>query len=207
MKVEIDIAADFLAGMIRNKCPNANRAENFRNYLVDLLTVHIEQHWFPGTPTRGSGYRCIRIHHSRMDPILLKAGQASGFNERIIQESLPKDLTLWIDPFNVSYRFGENGSVAVLYEIPNLNEDTHRIAAYNSTPKRSLSMKIKKPHSHRNNISDDSSSDDSGCISPMSISPSSPKLCRVNSCKDSLQESSFNMDRRNAFGMSTYVAS
>ncbi|PRD22020.1 UNVERIFIED_CONTAM: Btg2 [Trichonephila clavipes] len=206
MKLEIGIAADFVAGMIRNKCPNPNKAENFRNNLVDLLTGHIDQHWFPGTPTRGSAYRCIRIHHSRMDPILLKAGHACGFNERIIQESLPKDLTLWIDPCNVSYRFGENGSVAVLYETR--NEDAGRAAAYNnSTPKRSVSMKIRKIHSHRHHIPDDSSSDDSGCVSPMSISPSSPKLCRVNSCKDSLHNTAFNLDHHNGFGISTYVAS
>ncbi|GFS57661.1 protein BTG2 [Nephila pilipes] len=203
MKVEIGIASDFLTGMMRNKCPNPNKVEHFKNNLVNLLKDHFEQHWFPGSPTRGSAYRCIRIHHSRMDPLVLKAAHACGFNERIIQESLPKDLTLWIDPCNVSYRFGENGSVAVLYEIPNLNEDTYNGA---STPKRSMSMKIRKLQPLLNNVSDDSSSDDSGCISPMSMSPPSPKLCRVNSCKGSLQDASFNMDH-NGFGISTYVAS
>jgi len=29
---------------------------------------------------------------------------------------LPRDMVLWVDPFEVSYRIGDNGSVCVLFQ-------------------------------------------------------------------------------------------
>lgn len=51
-----------------------------------------------------------------MDPLIAKAGDVCGFNEEDLRKLLPNELTLWIDPQEVSYRIGENGSICVLYD-------------------------------------------------------------------------------------------
>ena len=33
-----------------------------------------------------------------------------------IHQTFPSELTMWIDPLEVSYRIGENGSICILYE-------------------------------------------------------------------------------------------
>lgn len=74
-----------------------------------------KHHWFPDRPCKGSGYRCIRINH-KMDPLVGQAGQRIGLTIQQLYMLLPSELTLWVDPFEVSYRIGEDGSICVLYE-------------------------------------------------------------------------------------------
>ncbi len=76
---------------------------------------HYQHHWFPQAPCRGSGYRCLRINH-KMDPLIGKAASAVGFTQEQLFSSLPVELTLWVDPYEVSYRIGEDGSTCVLYK-------------------------------------------------------------------------------------------
>lgn len=79
------------------------------------LSDHYKHHWFPEKPFKGSGYRCIRINH-KMDPIISKAATRIGLNLQQLYQLLPSELTLWVDPYEVSYRIGEDGSICVLYE-------------------------------------------------------------------------------------------
>jgi protein Tob/BTG len=51
-----------------------------------------------------------------MDPLVLRAGKQCGFTEADLLRVLPAELTLWVDPDEVAYRIGEEGSIAVLYE-------------------------------------------------------------------------------------------
>lgn len=88
-----------------------------------LPTEQYKHHWFPEQPCKGSGYRCIRINH-KMDPLVGQAGQRIGLSTQQLYLLLPSELTLWVDPFEVSYRIGEDGSICVLYEsqpIPSAN--------------------------------------------------------------------------------------
>ena len=50
-----------------------------------------------------------------MDPLLNKAGAASGVSENELLSFLPSELTVWVDPAEVSYRIGEDGSIGVLF--------------------------------------------------------------------------------------------
>lgn len=212
MRVEVQKASHFLTNLVRihSKSETA-RLEHFCHKLEDMLCDHYQQHWFPEKPCKGSGYRCIRINH-KMDPILSRAGSECGWAEEVLPSLFPSELTMWIDPREVSYRIGENGSICVLYDgsavrtssQPNDNSPW-------STPKRAI--KIQQSSSSGSSASssseedeDDSSSDS---CSPMSMSPPSPKFNRPsNSCKESLRESGFIMDPRNlSYEFPTFVAS
>lgn len=115
--MEIESASTFLANLLRmeNRHVKIARVEMFRRTLEELLRHHYQHHWFPEKPCKGSGYRCIRINH-KMDPLIAKAGDVCGFNESDLRKLLPNELTMWVDPLEVSYRIGENGSICVLYD-------------------------------------------------------------------------------------------
>lgn len=83
--------------------------------LPSLPTEQYKHHWFPDRPCKGSGYRCIRINH-KMDPLVGQAALRIGLTIQQLYQLLPSELTLWVDPFEVSYRIGEDGSICVLYE-------------------------------------------------------------------------------------------
>ena len=53
-----------------------------------------------------------------MDPLIGKAAAMIGLSHERLFQLLPSELTLWVDPFEVSYRIGEDGSICVLYESP-----------------------------------------------------------------------------------------
>ncbi|XP_074481320.1 protein BTG1 isoform X2 [Sebastes fasciatus] len=89
--------------------------KTFSQSLLDILSEQYKHHWFPDRPCKGSGYRCIRINH-KMDPLVGQAGQRIGLTIQQLYMLLPSELTLWVDPFEVSYRIGEDGSICVLYE-------------------------------------------------------------------------------------------
>lgn len=155
MRLEIRSAADFLMNILRlGRSLDSRLLDVFRGTLEDLLRHHYQHHWFPEKPTRGSGYRCIRINH-KMDPILSKAGRACGLHEASLRELLPNELTLWVDPREVSYRIGENGSICVLYD-----GSGHLAAAAGSGGNGNFSLLTNSPqgalsyhHQHNNHAS------------------------------------------------------
>ncbi|KAG5830799.1 hypothetical protein ANANG_G00314420 [Anguilla anguilla] len=116
MKPEIVAAVGFLSRFLRIKGNvNDRQVQIFSQSLQEILTEQYRHHWFPDRPCKGSGYRCIRINH-KMDPLVGQAGQHVGLSTQRLYGLLPSELTLWVDPFEVSYRIGEDGSICVLYE-------------------------------------------------------------------------------------------
>ena len=113
MKLEIESAVDFVSNILKGRIEDG-RVDTFRNTLLDAMVIHYENHWFPEKPFRGSAYRCIRINH-KMDPLIGRAGVQCGLTEEVLFAILPNELTLWIDPEEVSYRIGEDGSIGVLF--------------------------------------------------------------------------------------------
>jgi len=49
-----------------------------------------------------------------MDPLISKAGKDCGLSEETLFKIFPNEFTLWVDPDEVSYRIGEDGSIGVL---------------------------------------------------------------------------------------------
>lgn len=117
MKDEIVSAAEFLAKLLKIGCADVTRKQTdlFRCKMEKSLQEHFRGHWFPQKPYKGSGYRCLRINH-KMDPIIAKATEACGLRFSDLQSYFPNELTVWIDPREVSYRIGENGSICVLFD-------------------------------------------------------------------------------------------
>lgn len=67
-----------------------------------------------------------------MDPLVGQAGQRIGLTIQQLYLLLPSELTLWVDPFEVSYRIGEDGSICVLYESQPCPPGTPATAATSS---------------------------------------------------------------------------
>lgn len=110
-------AADFLVHLLRLQAGQLSerQLEMFKSSLTEVLRHRYRDHWFPDRPNRGSGYRCIRIN-GKMDPVIAQAGANVGLLPTVLHSLFPSELTMWIDPSEVSYRIGENGSICVLYE-------------------------------------------------------------------------------------------
>ncbi|XP_017568179.1 protein BTG1-like [Pygocentrus nattereri] len=116
MKTEISTAANFVTSLLRTAgLLTEEQLQHFSLSLEGALLGHYQHHWFPQAPCRGSGYRCLRINH-KMDPLIGRAACAIGLSREQLFALLPRELTLWVDPYEVSYRIGEDGSTCVLYE-------------------------------------------------------------------------------------------
>lgn len=63
-----------------------------------------------------------------MDPLVKQAAVDCGMNEANVHTLFPSELTMWVDPREVSYRFGENGSIGMLYEsdLPHVISQKHK---------------------------------------------------------------------------------
>jgi protein Tob/BTG len=119
MKEEVTSAVRFLLNFLRSSRDlgqQSVRLERFSQILINLVSEHYKSHWFPEAPFRGSGYRCLRINDMLMDPLVAKAGQLVNISVEEMQMMLPNELTVWVDPNEVSYRIGEEGSICVLYD-------------------------------------------------------------------------------------------
>ncbi|XP_036390078.1 protein BTG2-like [Megalops cyprinoides] len=123
MVPEVAAAAGFVSSLLRTRgFLSEQQLQIFSDCLQQALSEHYKHHWFPDRPQKGSGYRCIRINHE-MDPIISKVARRIGLNGQQLYQLLPRELTLWVDPYEVSYRIGEDGSICVLYEaeVPKAN--------------------------------------------------------------------------------------
>jgi len=115
MKEEITAAVLFLTRLIgKSDAIDGEKMEALQTKLMSLLTERFRNHWFPEKPTRGQAYRCIRVNENdRLDPTLIQACREVGIKYNDLR--LPIELTLWVDPEEVTCRFGEHkGSFCVI---------------------------------------------------------------------------------------------
>ena len=119
MKLELHSASNFLVHLVRlsgRSTLTDAMLEKFRLSLVEVLRRRYRDHWFPERPFKGSGYRCLRVN-GRMDPVIAQAAEVASLDASEVHTTFPSELTMWIDPLEVSYRIGENGSICTLYEF------------------------------------------------------------------------------------------
>lgn len=120
MQLEIQVALNFIISYLYNKLPR-RRVNIFGEELERLLKKKYEGHWYPEKPYKGSGFRCIHVGE-KVDPVIEQASKESGLDIDDVRGNLPQDLSVWIDPFEVSYQIGEKGPVKVLY-VDDSNEN------------------------------------------------------------------------------------
>ena len=126
MREEISVAERFLTKLLLDSDkPQLKIGDlvDFGWYLRHVLILKYVNHWYPLCPYRGSGYRCIRLgkgssktQNSEIDPVYIKALSKCGIAIEEFLERMPENLTIWIDPGEVSYRIGECGKIKTLYE-------------------------------------------------------------------------------------------
>lgn len=130
MREEIAAAVVFMTRLIKlNDNISKEKVEEFSNILSAIMIEKFKNHWYKEKPTKGQGYRCIRINPAEpIDPVLEKAAESCGLNYHDL--NLPQELTLWVDPQEVCCRFGESdGSFCQLAVLKdgNLENQAHTI--------------------------------------------------------------------------------
>uniref|UniRef100_A0A3Q3VQS9 Anti-proliferative protein domain-containing protein n=1 Tax=Mola mola TaxID=94237 RepID=A0A3Q3VQS9_MOLML len=113
MHLEVKVALNFIVSYLYNKLPR-RRADLFGEELERILVSRFKGHWYPEAPLRGSAFRCIHLGAPR-DPVVELAAKRSGLDTEEVRANVPAELSVWIDPYEVSYQIGEKGAVKVLY--------------------------------------------------------------------------------------------
>ncbi|XP_030292840.1 protein BTG4 [Sparus aurata] len=110
MKEEIAAAVFFLARLVkRYGCLGNEGRERFAAALTSVLFESYKNHWHPNAPTKGQAYRCLRMNRVRLqDPVLQQACERSAV--RYEDLGFPQELTVWVDPGEVSCRYGEHST-------------------------------------------------------------------------------------------------
>lgn len=140
---EVGSVVDFVSNLLgKSGVVGPDRTKQFAESLATVLCTHYLNHWFPDKPNKGSAYRCIRIANREMDPLIVKAGRLVGLSISDLLALLPSELTLWVDPMEVSYRIGEEGSIGVLYDGENGSdsENSHQTIYQSCNEQMRLSL-------------------------------------------------------------------
>ncbi|NXB08295.1 B915 protein, partial [Cnemophilus loriae] len=107
MKDEIAATVFFITKLAKREDKlSKHKMEKFAAKLTTLLFEKYKNHWYLDNPSRGQAFRCIRINkHQARDPLLEQACVESDVDFDTL--GLPKEMTLWVDPFEVCCRYGE----------------------------------------------------------------------------------------------------
>jgi len=116
MKLELESASNFLVHILRlrQKRISETQLSKFNRCLVDEMKNRYRKHWYPEEPQKDRAYRTIQFY-GKEETITACAGKKAGIKLNILNESY-LNLMIWIDPFEVCYRIGENNSICILYE-------------------------------------------------------------------------------------------
>lgn len=109
MKEEIAAAVFFVARLAkRHGSLDAESREEFAAALTSALFDTYKTHWYPHTPVKGQAYRCLRMNRAQLrDPVLERACLRSAVCYEDL--GLPQEMTIWVDPGEVSCRLLRRG--------------------------------------------------------------------------------------------------
>jgi hypothetical protein len=141
MKQELESAANFIVHLLRlNKNCHISEVQliKFRNCLIDTLRRRCRDHWFPDAPEKGSCYRSLRFYEIKSESCLTQACDTAKLKKKFLQEMLPNELMIWINPLEVLYRIGEDGCICILYDHTNTEPWNHKGLINKSDKKKSV---------------------------------------------------------------------
>lgn len=132
MQLEVDIALNFLLSFLYNKLPR-RRVNQFGEELEKAIKIKFQDHWYAEQPSKGSAYRCLKTA-SPIDPILEWASLEAGIQLTDIKDNLPDELSIWIDPGEVSYRLSERSPIKIIYSVrQNTQQQQQPISCHNDS--------------------------------------------------------------------------
>jgi len=119
MQQEINAAAAFLVNIIarhpRHEELTQDHIESFAAALItNMQSSFSNSSWDPELPMRGSANRCIRINFGVIDKVVLDSAKVAGISS-FVSKILPSELTMWVDPFEVSYKLSDRCPPFTIY--------------------------------------------------------------------------------------------
>ncbi|XP_068098937.1 protein BTG4 isoform X2 [Hyperolius riggenbachi] len=109
MKEEIAATVVFITMFVKkHRKLSKHKTELFAAKLTTILFARYRSHWYADNPAKGQAFRCIRINKCQTDSVLAQACAESSVNFDDL--GLPKEMTIWVDPFEVCCRYGEKNS-------------------------------------------------------------------------------------------------
>lgn len=184
MHVEVSVALNFVISYLYNKLPR-RRVDMLAEELERGLKKKFQGHWYPDKPFKGSGFRCVRMSGENVDPVFTYAATECGLSLEEVKSYLPGELTIWIDPAEVSYRIGEKGQIKILYsdrkdDSTETADREVQAAGRTFNPDAQCFKPIDNLSASLNNL----------CLSPVMLSPSSPTSSKGWSASASTSPSS-----------------
>ena len=126
MEYELEAGVSLITRFIQKSQIRCKQSlEDFEENLIKVLKSEYTGHWYPERPEKGSAFRCLRINQNGGESLIEKTARNSGLSWII--DCLPKEFTIWIDPGEVSYRIGEEGSICVHFSKKQLMNSNKRI--------------------------------------------------------------------------------
>ncbi|XP_012673790.2 protein BTG4 [Clupea harengus] len=110
MKEEIAATVFFMARLAQ-KYGKLNRIarDTFALSLTSVLFEKFRNHWYPSNPSKGQAFRCLRVNKFQIrDPDIEQACRQSDIDFDDL--GLPSEMTIWVDPGEVSCRYGEKST-------------------------------------------------------------------------------------------------
>lgn len=118
MLEEINAAANFIVNIVarqpRHDELTQDRIQTFAAALVSNMHERFAPSWRPDAPLHGSANRCIRIDYGRIDSVIMDAAEKAEIS-KFISKILPSDLTIWVDPQDVSYRMNDRSPLFTIF--------------------------------------------------------------------------------------------
>ncbi|XP_075184177.1 protein BTG4 isoform X2 [Anomaloglossus baeobatrachus] len=110
MKEEIAATVVFITMLVKkHRKLSKQKIEKFGAKLTTILFARYKAHWYTDNPSKGQAFRCIRINKCQsIDSVLEQACAASDVDFEDL--GLPKEMTIWVDPFEVCCRYGEKNN-------------------------------------------------------------------------------------------------